>query len=63
VCGQKFYADKSKQHSSFCIKKTEKLKEQRKLDQLFLQMSSKSTETMLLVQQENAKNSNIATLL
>ena len=63
VCGLKFYADQSKKHSNFCIQKTEKLKEQRKLDQQFLQMSSKSTETMLIVQQENTKNQNIATLL
>jgi len=48
-CNQKFYADQVKKHSEFCIKRGDKMKEQNKINQLFLQLSSRATETMLFI--------------
>lgn len=59
MCSQKFYADREKEHSQYCIEKISKAKELPLLEQKFLDLSHKLTECMIHVQ--NAQINQIAT--
>jgi hypothetical protein len=50
MCSQKFYADREKEHSQYCVEKINKAKELPLLEQKFLDLSHKLTECMIHVQ-------------
>jgi hypothetical protein len=53
MCSKKFYADKVKEHSVYCLLKINKTKELPQFNQRFLDLSTQVTECMIMVEKLN----------